>query len=152
MSPRRDVPERHRSLKALFRALVSRCGGLDAAASCVRVGRSQLANYTDMNSDQFAPLDVVADLEHAAGEPLVTSELARRAGYHLAPASADAAGHLAQSIARLTREASDACGAYVEAASDGHICPAEAEELDRKLADVANVVGTARATLQRKRV
>jgi hypothetical protein len=151
MSPRRDVPAHLRALKALFRGLVELCGGFDAAAACTRVSRSQLHNYCDMASDQFAPIDVVADLERVAGEPLVTAELARRAGWHLAPDSADAAGPLAHSIARLTRDASEACGAYVEATSDGHIDPAEAEALERKLADVARVVGTARATLRRKR-
>lgn len=43
MSPRRDIPEAHRALKALFRVLLGRCGGLDAAAASVRVGRSKLA-------------------------------------------------------------------------------------------------------------
>jgi hypothetical protein len=151
MSPRRDIPEAHRALKTLFHALIDACGGLHAAAACTRVGPSQLANYYDMKTDQFAPIDVVADLERVVGQPLVTAELARRAGWHLVPDKDDAAGHLAQSIARLTRDASEACGAYVEAASDGNIDAGEAEGLERRLADVARVVGTARATLRKNR-
>jgi hypothetical protein len=152
MSPRRDIPERDRGLKALFRALLTRCGGLDASASCVRVGRSQLANYTDMASDQFAPVDVVAELEAVAGEPLVTAELARRAGFLLIPVVADAEGHLAQDMAQLGREIGEAFAAYAEAmGNDGRLDAAEADRVERELADVARIATRALNTLRQAR-
>lgn len=152
MSPRRDVPAHLRALKALFRALVERCGGFDAAAACTRVSRSQLHNYTDMHSDQFAPVDVVADLEATAGEPLVTAELARRAGWLLMPLPVGGEGRLSQNIAQLARETGEACASFVEAiGNDGRIDPAEAERIERELADVARVVGQALATLRQVR-
>jgi hypothetical protein len=152
MSPRRDVSPDQRALKALFRALVDCCGGFDAAAACTRVKSSQLHNYTDMRSDQFAPVDVVADLERVAGEPLVTAELARRAGWLLMPLPAEGEGRLSQSIAHLARETGEACASFVEAmGNDGRIDPAEGERIERELADVARVVGQALAALKQAR-
>jgi hypothetical protein len=150
MSPRRDVPEQHRSLKTLFRALLARCGGLDAAASCVRVGRSQLANYTDMHSDQFAPLDVVAELEAVAGEPLVTAELARRASHLLVPAVADCDGPLAASMAHLAREMGEVFAAYATAmGNDGRVSAVEADQIERELGDVIRLATRALVVLRR---
>ena len=150
MSPRRDIPLHHRSLKALTRVLVTACGGLDASAACVRVGRSQLANYHDMQSDQFAPVDVVAELEAVAGEPVVTAELARRAGCLLVPIPAEGDGLLAKDMAALCREFSEACGAYAEAmGDDGRVDVAEAERIARELGDVVRIASAALAHLRK---
>jgi hypothetical protein len=152
MSPRRDVPEAHRALKTLFRAVLQRCGGLDAAASCVRVGRSQLANYTDMHSDQFAPLDVVAELEAVAGEPLVTAELARRAGCLLVPMVTGGEESLAQYMAQLGRELGEVFAGYAGAmADDGRVDAAEAEGMERELGDLIRVATRALGTLRQGR-
>lgn len=152
MSPRRDIPDHHRALKAMFRVLIGKCGGLDASAAVVRVGRSQLANYTDMHSDQFAPADVVADLEAVAGEPWVTSELARRGGFILLPAVPEGDGVLAKDMAALCREFSEACGAYADAMSnDGQVDMAEAERIARELGDVVRIASGALAHLRKAR-
>lgn len=152
MSPRRDIPEHHRSLKALFRVTVARCGGLDAAATCVRVGRSQLHNYCDMHSDQFAPVDVLAELEAVAGEPLVTADLARRAGFILVPMAAEGDGLLAQDMAALGKEVGETFAAFAHAmANDGAVDAAEAERVERELADVVRVASAALANLRRGR-
>lgn len=152
MSPRREIPEAHRALKALFRVLLQRCGGLDAAAACVRVGRSQLANYTDMHSDQFAPVDVVAELEAVAGEPVVTADLARRAGCILLPVVDHAEGRLGQDMAQLGREVGEVFAAYAESLShDGQMDPAEAERVERELADVVRVATRALGSLRAPR-
>lgn len=152
MSPRRDIPEKDRALKALFRVLLTRCGGLDAAATCVRVGRSQLANYTDMHSDQFAPADVVAELEAVAGEPLVTAELARRAGCILLPVAGEGDGQLTQDMAALAKEVGETFAAYGHAmANDGQVDAVEAERVERELADVMRVAAQALNHLRRAR-
>ncbi len=152
MSPRRDIPQQHRSLKALFRVLIARCGGLDAAATCVRVGRSQLHNYCDMNSDQFAPIDVVAELEAVAGEPLVTADLARRAGCILLPVVGEGDGLLAQDMAAIAIEIGDTFEAYGRAmGNDGRVDAGEAEQLERELADVMRVTSRALNNLRKAR-
>jgi hypothetical protein len=152
MSPRRDLSPDQRAFKALFRALVDRCGKFEAAALCTRVGTSQLHNYTDMHSDQFAPVDVVADLERVAGEPLVTAELARRAGFLLIPLPADGQGRLAKDMAQLGREMGEVFAAYAEAmGNDGRMDAAESEQVERELADVARIAAGAIATLRAAR-
>lgn len=149
MSPRRDIPEADRALKALTRVLLTRCGGLDASAACVRVGRSQLANYTDMASDQFAPIDVIVALEEVAGEPIVTGEMARRAKHILVPLPSEGEGQLAQDMAQEVGETFAAYGAAM--ANDGQVDAVEAARVERELADLVRVASRALHTLRRAR-
>ncbi|MBS7789255.1 hypothetical protein KTR66_04580 [Roseococcus sp. SDR] len=118
----------------------------------MRVKHSQLANYYDMKCDQFVPVDVVADLEAVLGEPLVTADLARRAGCILLPVPSEGDGLLARHIARLADEASHVFSAYGHAiANDGKVDPSEAEKLERELADVVRVGTAALAHLRAAR-
>ncbi|MDI3308354.1 MAG: hypothetical protein QJR07_14775 [Acetobacteraceae bacterium] len=55
-----------RALKTLTRKLIDGVGGIDAAASCTNVGRSQIANYQSLISDQFIRIDVLNQLERVA--------------------------------------------------------------------------------------
>ena len=75
-------------LKTAFRRLVSRCGGPKAAAEWTRVGFTALnAHYSvrDECREIYPPADVIADLEHACGDPVLTREMARVQGYDLVP-------------------------------------------------------------------
>jgi hypothetical protein len=80
------TPERIADKRA-FREIVRGCGGLEAAELNCRVGKSQLARYYDETLEEFAPLDVVADLEPLArgraGWPHVTRHRARDLGFTL---------------------------------------------------------------------
>lgn len=83
----------YKRLKRQTEKLIELCGGLVAAAEETRAGKSSLANYADgrdhcQGATQWAPIDVIADLEHAAGQPLVTKALAALAGYDLVPMAA----------------------------------------------------------------
>nr|WP_314074441.1 hypothetical protein [uncultured Roseococcus sp.] len=140
MNARGQISEADRALKALFRELVRLAGGLDAAATCVRVGRSQLASYYDMTCELFAPIDVVVALEIIAGVPLVTTEMARRSGYSLIPMDLQAKGELGCGVASLVRETGEATAAYVEASADGRI---DLPEIDRMLRENQDVFRTA---------
>jgi hypothetical protein len=82
----------YRKLKAKTAGLIERAGGLVAAAKGTRAGKSSLANYQDTRehvqgpgATMWAPIDIIADLEKAAGDPMVSRELARLAGYDLIP-------------------------------------------------------------------
>nr|WP_314075039.1 phage regulatory CII family protein [uncultured Roseococcus sp.] len=151
MNARRDVPQTMRALKTLFRALVDRVGGCEAAAACARPGRSQIASYYDMTSEAFAPIDVISDLEAAAQEPLVTSELARRQGYVLVPVEPQGNGELPASMAAFGREVSEVFSTYADAMADGKLCDAEREDLERQLLDVVRVAQGSVAVLRRQR-
>lgn len=151
MSPRRPIAAADRALKSLLRALIDRCGGFDAAATCVRVSRSQLHNYTAMDSDNFAPVDVVAALEAVAGEPLVTAELARRADHALVPLDLQGEGEIPCSIAAFGREVSEVFASYAGGMADGVLTDEEAADLERKLLDVKRVSDLSIAALRRRK-
>jgi hypothetical protein len=90
MEARTFGKDAYKRLKRRTDKLIEACGGLVTAAHETRAGKSSLANYADSRdhgaaANMWAPIDVIADLERAAGEPLVTRELARLAGYDLLP-------------------------------------------------------------------
>jgi hypothetical protein len=72
------------ALKRETRALIKAAGGLEAAATLCRPGKTQLGNYQSFNADDYMPIDVVADLEAVthgtAGWPILTRRLATMAG------------------------------------------------------------------------
>jgi hypothetical protein len=73
-------------IKAATRELVDLAGGLVRAAAQTRVGQTKLHNSGSTSIGQetvFLSADVIADLERAAGEPALTRELARIAGFEL---------------------------------------------------------------------
>lgn len=150
MSPRRALADRDRALKMLTKALVQRIGGFEAAASYVRVGISRLHDYTDMKTDGFAPVDVIAALEEAAEEPLVTAELARRASHVLVPIDAQGEGEIAAAMSKLGKEVGDTFSAFGDAMLDGRMDRPEMERLARELAEVAAVARAGIAILARK--
>jgi len=63
----------------LFRRLVEACGGIPAIVDqeATRLCKpSQLYRFCDATSGQFAPMDVIEDLELLCGQPIVTAALA----------------------------------------------------------------------------
>lgn len=148
MNPRRYTPGIDRPLKTAFRDLVlNRVGSVDAALATygVRVGRSQLGSYLNPHEDAFARIDVVAALEDAAGEPIVTAELARRAGCILLPIDPGGDGELALGMAKLSKETGEAIAAFIESSKDGkHTL----EEIDHLISEVSDVHTTSARTLR----
>lgn len=71
-------------IKAATRELVETVGGLMFAEKSTRVRRNKLSEYGSPHlAEIFMAADVIADLEMAAGDPIVTRELARIAGHAL---------------------------------------------------------------------
>ena len=133
-----------RALKTLFRELVDRAGGVDAAAACTRVARASLSNYGNPHHPSFAPIDVVARLETLVGEPLITTCLARRAHCALVPVEPVREGDLSMLLAHVGRESGEVFQAYGEAlANDGQVCAEERAEISRRLADLARAAHAA---------
>lgn len=66
-------------------------GSAAAFAKRTRVVERSLRLYADHSSDLFAPIDVIADIEHAARQPLITNVLADLNGFIVvrAPGSSD---------------------------------------------------------------
>lgn len=79
------------ALKQASKRLIKSCGGLDAASLVTRVGHSELARYYDPSEKLFMPIDVAADLETIAREPLVTQSLASLMEFALMPVQPEVA-------------------------------------------------------------
>jgi hypothetical protein len=99
MEARTFGKDTYKRLKRRTDRLIDLCGGLIAASEETRAGKSSLSNYADSRehgagANLWAPIDIIADLEAAAGEPLVTKELARLAGYELLPLAGATDGEL----------------------------------------------------------
>ena len=139
-----------RMLKIKFGELVGRIGGLEAAASFCRVGKSALARYASVvqaDAECFAPVDVVRDLEALAGEPIVTTTLCAMAdGVFVAVANAPAGtGDLLGMMSTLSSEFNDTTRAICTGFADGKFCAVDAEKLERELDDTIRVAVNMRA-------
>lgn len=114
------APQQLRALKTAFRRLVHEVGGLEASASVTRVGTSQLADYYHpLKLEVWAPIDVVADLEEVAGQPIVTTEMARLRRHVLSPLPEGVSGDEAKAIAEALSEAARASVTFMQAMLDG---------------------------------
>ncbi len=104
---RRQGAAQYHALKTATKMLITLLGGLDAAASCSRVQRSQLSDYGNVHvGERFAPIDVILDLEDVVNAPLVTRAMAQSQGYELVAIEARTPGKLAADLARFGRDAS----------------------------------------------
>ena len=104
-------------IKALARRLIDVTGGLESAAMICRASKSSLGLYGRPDHEQHIPADVIADLEADAGEPLVTRELARLAGFTLAPLTGDDQP-LPTDPARLVTRMARELGTFAQAVED----------------------------------
>lgn len=99
-----DLSPRQKQHKKLARELIESVGGVEAAATYCRAGKSQLSDYGNVNVVAFMPSDVVEDLERNS-RPVVTTYLARAAGFVLVaipdalPAEADWCAALGDAVA-----------------------------------------------------
>jgi len=85
MSRIRNSLARHpHSLEQAVAELIAYFGNTSNAAANCRVSKKALGAYANPSDrERNMPIDVVCDLEMAAGEPIVTRRLAARQGYLL---------------------------------------------------------------------
>ncbi len=140
--------EERRALKTGFRVLVQQAGGLEAAAAATRVNKTVLAaSYDQEAKDRFPALDVVADLERAAGVPVVTKLLAGMHGLalvHVEPIS----GCAISAIASVGQNSSQVFAAFGRAVADGAITDGERAVLRQEMLDLVAVATEAAAILE----
>ena len=122
-------------LAALTRLLVQKCGGPSCASEITRVDAPRLSRYGAPHEDRtFIPLDVVADLEAFAGDPIVTRCLALMAGFTLTPIRVQAGSdHILEAGGAVTSAMASISAGIMHRLSDG-----EFDEAERRatLADV----------------
>ena len=145
---RQHAAQGYAGLKTGTRLLLRDLGGIDAAASCSRVGRSLWSDYASPHSDRFIPVDVVIDAEAIAGTPHVTAAMARALGYELVPLLARPRGELGDALARISTGVGALFATVAAAFSDGALSAAERDALARDLDAVVRLAGEARCLLR----
>ncbi len=148
--PRPHSPASYNALKTAMKLLTQDLGGVEAAATTTRVGKSQLSDYSNVHDNQFVPADVLLDLETVGGTPHVTAALARIQGYELVAVVARAEHELSVLMAHLGRDVGHAFAAAAEALADGHIDEAEAHHLTARLEAVRCASASAMAWLRKQ--
>ena len=136
-------------LKAAFRRLAKRCGGLEAASMITRVHMARLGRYGTPHDPDFAGIDVALDLELDAGEPLVTAAMAALNGCILIPiprATGDT--RWLRRLSETARETGEAVAALGEALADGEITADEAPALRAEVADAIRALARVDAALK----
>ncbi|GEM_PF-6978470 len=143
MTARMHPQAAYLALKAAARRLVERAGGLEASASITRVNKTTIGACTQATHEWHLAADVILDLEAEVGDPIVTRQLARHAGYELVPIGEQQATVVldpTHMVAKLTGSVGDFAKSVVEMDEDG---VREAHELKRCIAEVAEVIDRA---------
>lgn len=143
------------TLKGAEAALIEICGGPMLAANKCRIGKTvlQLASDTD-HPDRHLAVDVVADLEAAAGDPVVSRFLALERGFLLEPIRVSAREPLAVVVGRVTSETGDVLSAAARDVQAGKLTRANAigvlKETDELNAALIELRSEARAVVEAK--
>ena len=139
-----------RALKTASHLAVKECGGLEAASSITRIGKTGLAAAYDPHAlDRFMPIDAVADLERASGKPVVTARLAALSGYRLVALPAPTMNAV-NAIALVFQRAGEVGAAFAHGMEDGALSHHEWSELLQDLLDLAKAATEAAAGVKGK--
>lgn len=124
-------PQVYERFKAGFGRLLQKAGGVDKSATLTRVGGSALYQMASVNETRhFPPIDVIADIEKQAGDPILTRLLAELAGFSLVPVQpVKINGSFSRLLANLGKEVSDVFSDAAKALEDDRMTPREAKGL-----------------------
>ncbi|MCE0743353.1 hypothetical protein LWC05_05535 [Acetobacter sicerae] len=127
------------AIKTATKKAIDLNGNLDAAATIVRVGRSQLSDYSSRNSPQVVPVDVAVALDIGAEEPLILSAMALAEGFLVVPMHAGT-GDVAENMSQIARGAGDLMSTTIRVLADGQVDIEEAQELRQQLHALRHLV------------
>lgn len=143
-----DHALRAAALKESTRRQVRAAGGIEAAASYTRVGKSEIAAYqSTVHESRFMPVDVLADLLSQTGGKDLLHTLAGMADCTLMPIQADGTSlnadiaNLAERVSSVFRDFAFVCG---RENPDSELM----EQLDRDLEEAVRVAMHARTILR----
>ena len=117
------------AIKTATKKAIQQIGGIDAAVTICRVGRSQLSDYGNRNSLQCAPVDVAVDLDSCAQEPLILAAMAAAEGYRLVPVKFSGMGHIPKELAKFSKFSSEVLQEGIESLEDGQVDVSEARAI-----------------------
>ncbi|MCX5569627.1 hypothetical protein [Kaistia nematophila] len=140
--------ETYERLKGAARDLIGAAGGPRRCQGITRGTESLLSRYGARQEEVFAPIDVIADLEKDAGEPIVTKLLAELSGHLLVPmptsqSAANWFGHLSG----VLTGGSQVEVALSDALADGRIDVNEAKALRAKVLEAMTQMASLGAAL-----
>lgn len=136
-------------IKTATQAAIRLVGGVEAAASCTRVGKTQISEYQNRNTALVVPVDVAIELDAYAQQPLILSAMATTAGYALLPIKLGE-GCVATSMEHVAATAGQTMATTVRVLADGIVEPHEAADLSRDLAELIRVATVALQAVQAK--
>jgi hypothetical protein len=142
--------EFHLRMKAAMRDLIQRCGGLKRAGELTGLSAGHLSRISSVNYPDLPSVEAAAWLERDVGQPLVTAIMAEWMGLSLSQADVSAGKPgpgLADTTARVMREAADLSGQVMHSLSDGRLTPAEAVVLDRNASSLEAAAADLRRVL-----
>ena len=137
-------------LKAAFRDLVEKAGGLERAAERTGYGKSSLQRWASAEHPDVMPLTAALLLEADTGSPLVTAAMAGLQGLSLAGQllqSEPARPALLEQWAGLGKSFAEMAGGMAFAMADGEVTVSEARAIDEAAASLAAQIETLRQKL-----
>lgn len=139
------------ALKSGTRLLVDRLGGFEAAAGFTRVKPTRLHNYCDRHHpDDFAPIDVIADLQSVDRDAAALRPLASLIGYQVVVIEPGGQGCEAKAVAAVLRDAAELAASWAEAMEDASLSDAERGAIQQRLAELRQAVDQAMSMLSRQ--
>lgn len=131
------------AFKAAVRRAVKSAGGPNAASDFVRVDAPRLSRYGNIDSPEFAPVDVCFELDKAAGDAIILRAWANELGFALLPReTVQASVDLVHAVGVLAKETGEMVSAAIEAGPNP--TPAVARRLDDEAADVEQAASNVR--------
>jgi hypothetical protein len=138
MNEEPNVPARllsrndYRALKDATQEAVEKAGGCAKAGGETRVGPSYLSRYGNVHEAMFAPVDVAAELDALAGEPVIARALAALSGYQLVKmTAANDAQTFHRHLATVSERAAGAVADLARALEDARVSPEESRALHK---------------------
>lgn len=144
VSTRRTI---HTALKSATRRQIRAAGGVEAAASVTRVGKTELSNYQSEHSGRYIPVDVFADLMIATGSVELLETVASLANYTVFPN--DSTGRdLTGDIVTLAENAATLFHDFARECAKNDLPESALLELEMDLARVVAIAMHARAIIR----
>lgn len=128
------------ALKAVTAQSLSQAGG-EHMSPYTRKSPAQLYRYGKRNDPNYAPLDVVLELDRMAEQPIITAQLAAFLGFRLvAVDSRDDRASLTDLVSDFIGETSDVSRTVLQADADGEITPRERKAILKEIREAQDVI------------
>lgn len=138
-------------VKSATRDLIKLSGGVVRAGEIASVSKTEVSRWQTATDPDVISLPAALALEAECGVPLVTTVMAELNGRRLSDPEVDTAARGATNImaqhAEFLRCSAEVSASTAAAVVDQQVTPAEAEIIDRKLAELERVIADKRQGL-----